>query len=59
MLAAQTNLGVRLAALEEDLQRLEARFAETAEELGGRARELEEAEVAFASAAAARRDAED
>ena len=59
VLAAQTNLGVRLAALEEDLRRLEARFAETAEELEGRARELEEAEVAFASAAAARRDAED
>src|ERR671910_1406296 len=38
--AAQTNRGVRLAALEEDLRRLEARFAETAEELEGRTDEL-------------------
>ena len=57
--AAQTNRGVRMAALEEDLRRLEARFAETAEELEGRGHELEAAESAFASAADARRDAED
>jgi chromosome segregation protein len=59
VLAARSNRDVRLAALEEDLQRLEARFAETAAELESRVRELEEAEVAFASAADARRDAED
>ena len=57
--AAQTNRGVRMASLEEDLRRLEARFAETAEELEGRARELGAAESEFASAADARRDAED
>ncbi|MGA9162610.1 MAG: AAA family ATPase, partial [Actinomycetota bacterium] len=58
-LAAQTNRGARLAALEEDLQRLDARFAETAEELESRVRELAEAEAVFASAVDARRDAED
>jgi chromosome segregation protein len=57
--AAETNRGARLSALEEDLRRLEARFAETADELEGRARELEAAEAAFASAADVRRDAED
>src|SRR6185436_1882226 len=57
--AAQANHGARTAALEEDLRRLEARFAETTEELEGRGRELEAAESSFASAAEARRDAED
>ena len=57
--AAQTNRGVRMAALDEELRRLEARFSETAEELEGRGHELEAAESAFASAADARRDAED
>src|SRR5215207_6780239 len=57
--AAQTNRGVRLAALDEDLRRLEARFAETTSELEGHGHGLEAAESAFASAADARRDAED
>jgi chromosome segregation protein len=58
-LAAQAGRDARLDALGQDLERLEARFAETSQELTTTAGELDTAEAAFASAAEARRDAED
>ena len=58
-LAAQAGRDVRLEGLDQDLGRLEARFAETSQELTARSGELDTAETAFASAAEARRDAED
>jgi chromosome segregation protein len=57
--AAQAGRDARLDALEQDLARLEARFAETSQELTTRSGELDSAETAFAAAAEARRDAED
>jgi chromosome segregation protein len=58
-LAAQAGRDTRLEGLDRDLGRLEARFAETSRELTTRSGELDTAETAFASAAEARRDAED
>jgi chromosome segregation protein len=57
--AAQAGRDARLDALEQDLGRLEARFAETSQELTVTSGELDAAEAAFASAAEVRRDAED
>src|SRR5262245_10640328 len=57
--AAQAGRDAKLDALEQDLARLEARFAETSQELTTRSGELDAAEAAFAAAAEARRDAED
>jgi chromosome segregation protein len=58
-LAAQAGRDARLDALGRDLERLEARFAETSQELITASGELDAAEAAFASVAEARRDAED
>jgi chromosome segregation protein len=58
-LAAQAGRDARLDALDRDLGRLETRFGETAQELAATSDELDTAEAAFATAAEARRDAED
>src|SRR5262245_7098102 len=58
-LAAQAGRDARLDALDRDLERLEARFAETSQELTTTSSELDGAEAAFAAAAESRRDAED
>jgi len=58
-LAAQAGRDARLESLNQDLERLEARFTETSQELTATTGELGTAEAAFASAAEARRDAED
>src|SRR5262245_43003411 len=58
-LAAQAGRDARLDALDQDLVRLDARFAETSRELTTRSGELDAAESAFAESAEARRDAED
>ena len=57
--AAQAGRDARLEALDQDLGRLEARFEETSQELAATSGELDSAEASFASAAEARRDAED
>jgi chromosome segregation protein len=58
-LAAQAGRDARLGSLDQDVERLEARFAETSLELTATSGELDTAEAAFATAAEARRDAED
>ncbi|HEX6230199.1 MAG TPA: AAA family ATPase [Actinomycetota bacterium] len=58
-LAAEASRGSRLAALDEDLERLEARRAELDGELAAREAEQGEAERVFAAAVEARREAEE
>ncbi|HJS26980.1 MAG TPA: AAA family ATPase, partial [Actinomycetota bacterium] len=58
-LAAETGRGARLAALDEEIARLETRSSELATELEERARELDAAEHEYRDATEARREAED
>jgi len=58
-LAAESGRGARLTGLGEDLARLEARRVEVEGELEAREAELVEAERAFETAVAERRDAEE
>jgi chromosome segregation protein len=58
-LAAEAGRGARLAVLDEDLRRLEARLSEVASELEVRERELEEAEHGYEAATEARRAIEE
>ncbi|MGH2590948.1 MAG: hypothetical protein ACRDGW_09140, partial [Actinomycetota bacterium] len=58
-LAAEGSRGVRLAAIEDDLRRIEHRLGEVQAELGSSEREFEEAERAFLAAAQTRLVVED